>query len=366
MLRRLLGASVDDWAGIAPLHTAADAGGALAATPGFTPALVPLFQDVAGILDRVAQPVARALERYVDLTRDFLGILGRELPFYLGAVRLVRALRKLGLPVCRPEFAPKGERVCEVQAGYNLNLALQSPGEAVVVNDVSLGPDGRIIILTGPNRGGKTTYVQGIGLIQPMAQAGLFVPGESARLSPADGISTHFPTEENPAAATGRLGDEAVRVHAIFERATRHSLVLLNEALASTSPGESLYLAQDLVRVLRLLGARAVFPTHMHELAAGSEALNSAGPGDSPIVSVVSSPAARSSAGDAGSDGAVPGSFKVEFAPPMGRSYAAEIARRYRVSYDQLRAQLVERGARVDPRVDQPGPSPEGEKAGTA
>jgi len=144
----------------------------------------------------------------------------------------------------------------------------------IVTNDVSMDDDGRIGILTGPNQGGKTTYTQMVGLCQLLGQTGLWVPAAQARLSPVDNIYTHYPVEEHLARGTGRFGDEAQRLSQIFAHGTRHSLVLLNESLASTNPGESLYIAQDIVRILRRLGARAIFATHLHELAADVAALN--------------------------------------------------------------------------------------------
>jgi DNA mismatch repair ATPase MutS len=185
-------------------------------------------------------------------------------------------------------------------------------------------------VLTGPNQGGKTTYTQAVGLAHVLAQAGLFVPGERARISPADSIYTHFPVEERPDMESGRLGEEAQRLNDIFTRATRYSLVLLNESLASTSPGESLYLARDIVRTLRVLGARAIYATHLHELAADCDSLNAETPGDSQIVSLVSI------VQEGGGTGEITQTYHIIPGPPRGRSYARELAARYGISYEQL------------------------------
>jgi DNA mismatch repair protein MutS len=214
-----------------------------------------------------------------------------------------------------------------------------------VTNDIFLEPQGRIQILTGPNLGGKTTYLQTVGLTQLLAQVGLYVPGTQARISPADGIYSHFPVEEKLERGTGRFGEEAQRLKEIFTRATRHSLILLNESLTSTSPGESLYLAQDVIRVMRMIGVRAVYATHMHELAACAAELNQETEGNSDIVSVVASRIVETDApDDGGSPAAVKRSYKVRRGPPMGRSFARELARRYGVSYEQLVSNLQERG----------------------
>jgi DNA mismatch repair ATPase MutS len=236
------------------------------------------------------------------------------------------------------------ERVCDLHEAYHLNLALHQMDHAhgtaaIVPNDIAIGEKGRIAILTGPNQGGKTTYTQMVGLCQLLAQLGVWVPAAQARISPVDHIFTHFPVEEQLAKGTGRFGDEAQRLSQIFARSTRHSLILLNESLASTNPGESLYIAQDIVRILRRLGARAIFATHLHELAADVDALNASTDGDSHIVSLVAS-RTEMAPGDDGPRR----SYKIAPGPPLGRSYAREIAAHYGISYDQLTALLQQRG----------------------
>jgi DNA mismatch repair ATPase MutS len=346
-LDRLFGRQADSFKGLGPLHTvpALEPGGGSGGSRGgnreVNPLLVPLFRDLAQLLDTVCQPIAQALRRYNSLHSRFLAALSGDLAFYLAAVRLMQRLHSHGLPVCRPDIAPMTERVCELHEAYNLNLALHQIEHAngqvpIVVNDVHMGDNGRIGILTGPNRGGKTTYTQMVGLCQVLAQLGLWVPAARARLSPVDNIYTHYPVEEQMATGTGRFGEEAQRLSQIFTHGTRHSLILLNESLASTNPGESLYIAQDLVRILRRLGARAIFATHLHTLAADVAALNTSTQGDSLIVSLVAS---RTAEGDG-----VHRSYKIVPGPPMGHSYAREIAAQYGISYEQLTALLQQRG----------------------
>jgi hypothetical protein len=347
-LDRLLGNPGEGFKGIGPLHTVPDVpqghgpSGRRGSNRDVNPFMDPLFRDLAQVLDSVCQPIAQALRQYDNLHSGFLATLRDDLAFYLAAVRLMERLRSCGLPVCRPEIAPMTERVCELHEAYNLNLALHQMVHAddtarIVTNDVHLGDNGRICILTGPNQGGKTTYTQMVGMCQILAQAGLWVPAARARISPVDNIYTHYPVEEQVAKGTGRFGDEAQRLSLIFARGTRHSLVLLNESLASTNSGESLYIAQDIVRVLRRLGARAIFATHLHELAADLAALNASTAGDSLIISLVAS--RRESADDGPHR-----SYKIAPSPPLGRSYAREIAAHYGIGYDQLTALLQQRG----------------------
>jgi len=345
LLARLLGRQ-DPERGIGPLHTVPNS------VPGLTdrpqPLLHPLFRDLSDILSATARSIADALGQFSRLQGGFLADLEPEFAFYLSGVRLVERLRAAGLPTCHPRLAPADERLTRLDGLYNPLLALrciegasQRDGcaEAIVTNDTALDAQGRIAILTGPNRGGKTTYTQAIGLAHAMAQSGWPVPATSAALSPVDGIYTHFPVAERLDMEAGRLGEEAGRLAGIFQRATRRSLVLLNESLASTSPGESLYLARDVVRALRLLGARAIYATHLHELAANLDAINAEVPGDSPVVSLV----ARAEALPAQEGDGVRPTFRITPGPPLGTSYARQIASYYGISYDKLAAALSHR-----------------------
>lgn len=338
--------------GIGPLHKARSRSSALGEynvrlPHTDNPLLHPLFKDLAEIMDQVCQPISHALRRFVRINGRLLVALQEEIAFYLGAIRLIRHLNDCGLAMSRPIIAPPDERIGEISGLYNLNLALRSAplyrardlSRDIVANEVRFGEEGRIFILTGPNRGGKTTYTQAVGLAHILMQTGLFVPADSARMSPVDAIYTHFASEERPDLESGRLGEEARRLSEIFARATRHSLLLFNESLASTSAGESLYLARDIVRVMRLLGARAIFATHLHELAAGADEINADTEGDSRVVSLVSMVTIEK-----GQEGETARrTYRIVPSPPMGRSYAREIALRYGISFDQLKASLQAR-----------------------
>jgi DNA mismatch repair protein MutS len=193
-------------------------------------------------------------------------------------------------------------------------------------------------VLTGPNRGGKTTYARAVGVAQVLFQAGLFVPAASACLSPVDAIFTHFPTREDVRPGQGRLDLEAERLHAIFRAATPQSLILLNEALSGTSALEALDLARGLVRGLRLLGARAIYVTHLHELASHVDEINANTPGDGRVASLL----AELDDGDAGV-GPPRRTFRIMPRPPRGASFAAEIAEQHGISFQQLAQLLRER-----------------------
>jgi hypothetical protein len=348
LLGRLLG-GLDAGRGLTPLQR----GGA----DGFSGQPNRLARDLNKLLEDVTAPVARALDRYADVPTGLLGGVGPELALLLNGALLVERLGRAGLPMCRPEILPLEDRVTELSDGYDLTLALRLDGQAaasgaasgpaedatgVVVNAVTFDDThGRIWILTGPNRSGKTTYTRAVGLAQVLFQAGLYVPAASARLSPVDAIHTHFPSREQAQPGMGRLDEEARRLAEIFQQATPHSLVLLNETLAGTAASEAEGLARDAVRGLRLLGARAIYVTHLHELAAAVDEINATTPGASLAGSLV---ADADDQEDPAAGVHHRRTFRIHPGVPRGRSYASDIARRYGISYPQLAVLLCERG----------------------
>jgi hypothetical protein len=339
LLDRLLGKG-EGRGGVAPIHRPPVSG-----DERLEPMMVPLFRDLAKVLQKISEPVARELKKYAQLNGRFLAELHPQLIFYVCALDLIHDLQAAGMSLATPQIVPAGERISRASAAYNLLLAIQKlhtqdagrPSAAVVANDVDLGENGRIAILTGPNQGGKTTYMQGVGLLHVLAQVGLPVPAEEAHFSPVDAIYTHYPLEERLELGTGRFGDEARRIRAIFEEATPRSLVLLNESLSTTDMGEGAYLARDVVRALRRIGLRAIFTTHLHELAAAAAEINAGTPGDSAVFSLIASRPQGAMAPDEKY------SYHIQPGPPLGRSYAEHIAARYGISGEQLQALLQER-----------------------
>jgi len=301
-----------------------------------SPFMPKLFRDLSELMDDTSRPVVRAMKKYVQVNSQLLVSLKMDIAFYLGVVKAIQQVKDAGLEMTQPDILPMESREMRIEEMYNINLFFQQVNKTVdktviVANDVKFGDEGRIFILTGPNQGGKTTYTTAIGLVQILGQAGLHVPAKYAAISPVDAIYTHFAKEERPNLEAGRLGEEARRLNSIFEQATRHSLVLLNESLASTSASESLFLARDVVRAFRLLGTRAIFATHLHDLAADSENMNTETEGDSRIISVVSQVQSSEE------NGKIKRTYKIIPAPPDSKSYAIELAARFGISFEQLK-----------------------------
>ena len=333
LLWRLLGGSVDNQ-GLTPLQRGES--GPLGRPNE-------LVHDLRHLLGQVVAPVHAALERFTRVSTDTVSQLGAELALLLAMARLVERLRTLGLPVCRPEYVAIDDRRTDLVDAYDLGLALSQRVDArsIVTNDVHFDErGGRVWVLTGPNRGGKTTYTRAVGLVQVLFQAGVYVPASTARLSPVDAIYTHFPNREENRPGLGRLDLEAERLATIFHRATPRSLILLNEALAGTSAFEALDLARGLVRGLRLLGARAIYVTHLHELASSVDEINATTPGDGTVASLLADSDCVDGVATAGGSAVRRRTYRIVPHAPRGVSFAAEIAEQHGISFEQL-AQLL-------------------------
>ena len=292
-----------------------------------------ISKPVTAIMKRTVADIKSTLKRYVNISGYALISLMPEIIFYIRWAELVDRIRATGMPMCKAEILPADDRNCSLKELYNLKLAIAKVrGEEIniITNEFEFSDERRIYIMTGPNRGGKTIFTQAVGLCMLLAQWGIYVPAAFARISPCDNIYTHFPADENDTVDLGRLGEESQRLSHIFDVATCRSLMLLNESLATTSVAEGLFIAKDVVKAMRYLGARAVFNTHMHELAKSLDELNAV-EGISRVESLVT--------------GVQRGerSFKVSVAPPQGVSYAADIAKKYGVTFEIIKAGIDDR-----------------------
>lgn len=290
-----------------------------------------LKRVVTDILRRTVNDIKSMLNKYVGISGYSFVSLMPEIIFYVRFAELCDKIMAKGVPMCKAEVISKNERNCKISEIYNIKLAIKNVmGDSIdiVTNNFEFDDNKRIYILTGPNRGGKTTITQAVGLAFLLAQNGIYVPASSMQFSPCDNIFTHFPADENDTVDLGRLGEESKRLAEIFSVATRYSLILLNESLATTNVAEGLYIAKDVVRAMRYLGARSVFNTHMHDLARNLDEMNSSTEGESRVESMVT-----------GVDHSRR-SFKVLIAPPQGVSYAKDIAEKYGVTFDKIKASI--------------------------
>lgn len=289
----------------------------------------PVMNQVAGeILHGVAKlnaDVFARLDAFVIRYRTFIDPViarfDREIHFYVAWLGFTDRMAKAGLAFCYPVLAD--DHNIRVESGFDLALAHKLLGEhrIVVANDFHLDGVERILVVTGPNQGGKTTFARTFGQMHYFANLGCTVPGTAARLHMFDRMFTHFEREEALTTLRGKLHDDLVRVHALLDAATADSIIIMNEIFNSTALKDASFLAQAVLRRIIARGAIAVCVTFMDELA-------SLGPETVSLTSMVlpDDPAERS--------------FKIVRRRADGLAYALSIAEKHRVTYQRLKERL--------------------------
>jgi len=311
-----------------------------------------LEENANEIKDKTLSGIAQILDVMISNISSFLRNIFDEMLFFEGAVKLVEKMNNLGLVTTRAEIAPIEERTFVAEGLYDLSFALYlskkgclEPLKKIVANDVFIKGDERIQIITGPNQGGKTTYIRAMGILQILAQAGIPVPAVKAVISPVDNIFTHFPVDERPETNEGRLGEELSRMRTIIEEATEYSLVLINEAFASTNSKEGSMIAQDILSALAVIGSRCSFVTHLNELAHRINNINreieKLGASCSRLISMAAQyEEGEESTGEDMEVGFRKRTYKIIPGSPSRSSFASDIAAQFKIRYVDFAREL--------------------------
>ena len=235
--------------------------------PGYTFTLHPRDEGGARALselnDRGISLVANALAQSTDHIVSFFVMLRHELAFYVGCLNLHERLH--GMTTSFPVPAHSSQRLYEYVGLYDacLGLAMDS---MPVANDGKL--DGRgLVLVTGANQGGKSTFLRSVGIAQVMMQAGMFVPAKFLSASLCEGLFTHFKREEDTDMRSGKFDEELTRMSGLIDEMHPNALCLFNESFASTNEIEGSEIAMQIAKGLLAKDIRIVFVTHMYELA---------------------------------------------------------------------------------------------------
>ncbi len=248
-----------------------------------------------------------------------LSAVAEEWQFVSAAMDFLRRLRAAGMPLCQPTVIAAGEE--RIDGLYHPRVALQAERPtAVVRNEAAFGEDGRLYILTGPNSGGKSVYLQAVGLAYALLHLGLPLPAERATVVPTDGIFTHFADIRDSDRHHGRLGAECEHIHALNRRVSAQSLVLFDEALSGTNATEAVVISEEILAAYTELGVRGVWVTHFHDLCRLPERLGGGLRNLSARLDETSHDRL----------------FRIERGDGEAQSYAMDIARNFRLTREEI------------------------------
>lgn len=223
------------------------------------------LRDLSNREDRAVNNTANVLAQSAEHILSFFTMLHTELAFYVGCLNLYNKITSKGEPVCFPQPEDFVERKHSFKGLYDICLSL-IVDKKTVGNDINA--DGRsLVIITGANQGGKSTFLRSIGQAQLMMQCGMFVGAENFCANICRNVFTHYKREEDISMKSGKLDEELERMSNIADQICSNSMVLFNESFAATNEREGSEIARQVVCALLEKHIKVYFVTHLYEFA---------------------------------------------------------------------------------------------------
>jgi DNA mismatch repair ATPase MutS len=221
-----------------------------------------IFGEMRG---RGISRVAVALAESAEHVLSFFKMLRTELAFYVACMNLQARLVSKGEPICFPQPVTAGQRQHHFRDLYDVCLSLRMEGR-IVANTTDA--DGKnLIIITGANQGGKSSFLRSVGVAQLMMQCGMFVGAEDFEGELCSALLTHYKREEDATMQSGKFDEELARVNEIVKRVRPDATLLFNESFSATNEREGSEIARQIVSALLEKRIRILYVTHLYEFA---------------------------------------------------------------------------------------------------
>ena len=246
----------------------------------------------------------------------------REVQFYLAWLEFIAPMRRAGLSFSYPDFV-RSDGTAGAERTFDVALAgkLLAEERVPIVNGFRLEGKERVIVVTGPNQGGKTTFARTFGQLHHLAGLGCCVPGTAVRLVLCNGVYTHFEQHERLTTRRGKLEDDLVRLHETLDEATADSILIFNEIFDSTTYDDALYLSRQILARVLEIGAKCVWVTFLDELSRLGEE----------VISMV---------GSTVPDDLAARTYRIERRPADGLAYALSLAEKHGLTRTALLRRL--------------------------
>ena len=233
-------------------------------TNSFSSKMTPIIEkQIVEMEQNTVNYAASFLRAFIDRFSTFFDQLLFQTAFYRGAVNLTHHMQRMGLDYCFPTVVGlKDLTFIELKEFVMcMEQRVNAVGNTCSINNKNL------MIITGANQGGKSTFLRSVGIAQVMMQAGLQVAAESFSSGLFSSIFTHFTRREDSAMNSGRLDEELSRMSTIIDHVDKASLVLLNESFATTTEIDGSVIAYDIIKALNEAGVKIITVTHLLSFA---------------------------------------------------------------------------------------------------
>ena len=281
-----------------------------------------ILECVAKIYPQAFQKLKEFYDNYQDLFDQKIERFYREIPFYLSYRDYIQGQRNKGIKFCYPVINEVRNRVL-VEQSCDIVLAekMASENKKIVCNDFQYRPGENILLIQGPNQGGKTTFARMVGQLFYLSCLGCPVPGKYVELPLCDQVYTHFEKEENVNEKHSKLQEDLFRMKRILDQATEQSVIIMNETFSSTALYDAVYLAKRIIDRILNKNCLGVYVTFLDELCKYHNAIVS-------MVSCVTNDVERTR------------TYRIMRKEFNGCAYAQSIAEKYHLTYSCIKKRV--------------------------
>ena len=283
-----------------------------------------IYKELQKLLSPHLIKINNILNKHYDIITSDILCYYKEVKLYYSIIRFTKYIEREKKSYC---YANICNEKTSIEGLYSIHMLDENKVDnnvKVISNDFSL-KNNEIAVITGPNNGGKTVFVQALLNAQLLFQNGFPIPAKKASLKVFNKIFSHFPKDEDLEKGSGRLGEEIERISKIVKQIDNNSLIVMNEPFVTTNPNEGLLIMQKTIKKLLTLNCNTLIVTHFLDIYSEFES-------NSNVISYILEIKNNIR------------TYKVKKESPLDESYAKSIAKSYGISYEDIIEKFKKRG----------------------